>query len=105
MKRLDRLGLLGRRILDGLSLIDNHEPPRRGAEPWDARQGAVAGDDKIGFGQTVRSARFQLRGRHHGWMGSDGLQARCETRDLRRPVGEQRGWGHEQAWLWLGPSL
>ena len=97
LERLDRLGLLGRRVLDRLRLVDDGQAPAGGTEPGHARQGPVAGDDEIGTGEVLRGIRLQLLGRHGRGVGDKRLQARREPCDLRGPVGEQRGRRDEQA--------
>ena len=103
LERLDGAGLLGRRVLDRLGLVEDDEPPRRGGEPGHARQRAVAGDDEVGVTDMAGVGRLQLLGWHLRGMGDDRLQARCKACDLGRPVGEQRCRRHQQAGL--GPGF
>ena len=66
-------------------------------EPRDAQERAVARDHEVHRRELVGRERLQLVGRHRRRMGDDGREARREPLDLRGPVGEQRGRGHEQA--------
>ena len=53
LQLLDRLGLLGGRILDGLRLVKHHQSPGVVCEPRNASQKAVARDDQIDIRQIV----------------------------------------------------
>ena len=61
-------------------------------QPGRPRQEAVAGDDQIDVRQIARAHRSSASRPvcADGWS-DDRLQARCESLDLRGPVGEQRG--------------
>ena len=54
---LTDFGLLGSRVLDGLRLVEHHEPPRCGLEPGDTREKAVARDDKIDIREIARAVQ------------------------------------------------
>jgi hypothetical protein len=94
---LGRSGLLGIRILDRLSLIQNSEAPsdlRQGRNP---QEGAVAGDRQIKLHRLLRPELLDLIRRHRRGMDDRGLQAGGKFFDLRHPVGQQRRGGHEEA--------
>ena len=97
---LDRLGLLGRRILDGLGLVEHGQPPGHPRQPWCPCQEAVARDDQIGARQVLRPLNRFLALCRRG-MEHDRFEARCEALDLGSPIGEQGGRRHEKAGLAL----
>ena len=97
LQRLYRARLLGVGVLDRLRLVQHHEPPGRLGESVDPQQRAVARHDKIGGRKALRSSRFQFGGGSEGGMRHHDPQARGEARRFRRPVGEQRRRGDEEA--------
>ena len=94
---LDRFCLLGSRVLDGLRFVEHDQSPRCGIQPGRARQKAVARDYQVDICQIGRTSALSFSaGAADGWA-IDRFQARRESGNLRRPVGEQRGRGYEQA--------
>ena len=89
--------LLGPRIFDGLRLIDHGQPPVKILQHRLAQQGTIAGDDQINALQLRRIECLEIGSRHRRRMGNQQAQARGETFGLRRPVGQQRSWCHQQA--------
>ena len=94
-------------ILDGLRLVE-HRPAATAsaASQGDAGQKAVARDDEIGVARgRPRRPLFSFSAGMRRGMDDERLQARREARDLRRPVGEQRGRRHQQRRLALARPL
>jgi hypothetical protein len=103
LKLLDRFGLPGGRILDGLRLVEHDQAPRHLPERGRARQIAVTRDYQVRVRQHVgiriaRIVRAQLLGRSSRRMDYTQLDIRRKSGNFRNPVGEQRGRGHEKTW-------
>ena len=60
LELLDRFGLLGGRVLDGLRFVEHHQSPWCSFEPRRTRQKAVARDDEIDIRQIVRTVHVSI---------------------------------------------
>jgi hypothetical protein len=101
LQQLHRPGLLGARILDCLRLVKNGEAPRHRLQHARSLQCAVGGEDEVDAGQLPDRQYAHLIRRQHRRMHDERNEARGETRDLGRPVADQRGRNQENARLAL----
>jgi hypothetical protein len=92
---LDRPGLTGRGVLDGLRLIEHHQRPLHLLQPALPSDHAVGSDDKL---QPFQARRAALRGKPFRGMDHPDPQTGGEAGALGLPVPDERGGDHQERW-------
>src|ERR1700687_3818318 len=72
---------------------------------WRPPERAVTGEDQVGIRRIVRIIRPRFLRWRRRWMDDKGFEAWRKSGDLRGPVREQRGRGHEKARFASHPRL